>query len=325
MAAPTVVAASADAQWAVTGNITAGLPSGLGAGDLLILVVHVRNGAQTINLVSTYTLVSTDNASSVVAVTSEVQAKVAGSSESGPNVVSSQITTQPTGAILIAVRGASPNIANIVISAPAGAGSATLVAPTIDTVSSDNLVLRLYLSSDDAAIVTPPASHTQVFSGSTALGSDAAMHAYGITQASAGATGTASLVVAESDGYMAWTLAIPPATTVSGTTTGTVGGLSGAATGTVTPGPVTVPGTGAGSLGGLAGIAVGTRVVSGVASGQVGGLAGAAVGARSISGTGAGVAGGLVGTAVGVGVSRLTERPFSGTTVRPDSGTVTRP
>jgi hypothetical protein len=222
MAAPTVVAASADAQWDVDGNITAGLPAGLIAGDLLVLLVFVRNGSQTINLASTYTLVSADNASVEAATTTEVQAKVAGGSESAPNVVTSQVASQPTGAILIAVRGWSGTIGDLVISTPAGGASATLVAPTINTAVADCLVLRCYLNADDNVISTPPASHSLVFTGSTALGSDAAMHVYSATQASAGATGTASLVVVGADAFMAWTIAIPPATGTTHDAAGTM-------------------------------------------------------------------------------------------------------
>lgn len=96
-------------------------------------------------------------------------------------------------------------------------------------------------------------------------------------------------------------------TPVTGTGAGTVGGLSGTASGTVTPaGGGSVSGTATGTVGGLSGAASGTRTVSATAAGVVGGLAGTGSGTRTVTGTAAGTTGGLGGTASGVRTVRGT-------------------
>lgn len=210
MAAPVVVAASAAVAWDTDGNVSPALPAGHASGHLLLLPIFVRNGAQTIDLTSGYTLVSGADVTGT-ATTAEIQGKVDGGSESAPTVTSSQTASQPTGAVLVAISGWSGTLGDLVISTAEVAGSATMVAPAAVTPVDDCLVLRIFLNADDNAVVTPPASHSLVISETTTLGSDAGLHVYSQTQAVAGDTGTASLVVGGSDAYIAWTLVVPPA------------------------------------------------------------------------------------------------------------------
>lgn len=80
--------------------------------------------------------------------------------------------------------------------------------------------------------------------------------------------------------------------TVTGTASGTVGGLSGAGTGVRE-----VTAAAAGTVGGLNGTANGLRTVLGTAAGAVGGISGQAVGLRTVNGTGTGQIGGITGNA----------------------------
>lgn len=298
MAAPTIVGVSANAGFTTTGSWTAGLPVGVQSGDLLVAFLGARLGSQTVNLTSGYTLLSTDNYSTDGQDTVEVQAKIAGGSESAPGMSTSVATTQPSGGILIAIRGWSGTLGDLILSSPNAASSATMVAPTATSTVNDSLVLRLYWQADDNAITTPPGSHTQQFFESSILGSDAAISVFSATQTTAGSVGTASLVVGGADPYTAWTLIVPPAsgTTVNGSAAGSFG-FTGTANGLRT-----VKGAVTGSFG-FSGVANGKRTVVGSASGAFGftgvatgesetpgsDITGSAVGQFGFSGTANGV------------------------------------
>lgn len=114
--------------------------------------------------------------------------------------------------------------------------------------------------------------------------------------------------------------------TVAATTSATLGGLSGTATGVRI-----TPATSAVTLGGLTGSATGTRLVPATTAAVLGGLTGAATGARTVNAVSNVTLGGLIGhaTAAGGTVHRpdlgTTSRPSLGTVIRPYVGTVARP
>ena len=128
MAAPTFVACSTTANWTATASLSAQLPAGLNEDDLLLLPIAARLAAMTINLTSGYTLKSTDNATTTN-LTTEIQAKIAGASESAPTVTTSATTPQPAGAILIAVRGWSGDLADLVVPTHDSGASQLPLAP----------------------------------------------------------------------------------------------------------------------------------------------------------------------------------------------------
>lgn len=201
------------APWPVNGSNTVALPTSTGAplaGDLILLPIYVRNGAQTIDTTSGYTRLSGDNDTGSN-VTAEIQAKIAGGSESNPTVTDSQTATQPTAAVALTIRGWSGSLAGIVVSAPNIGGSSTIPFPDATAAVGDSLVLRIAMQGDDNNITTPPAGHTQLFFEQSGSGSDALLAIYSQdAPAAAGSVGTANLVVSGSDPYAAYTVVIPP-------------------------------------------------------------------------------------------------------------------
>ncbi|WP_427422665.1 hypothetical protein [Lysinibacillus fusiformis] len=164
---------------------------------------------------------------------------------------------------------------------------------------------------------------------------------YGASVADVGAAGTYAMGMT-APGSQTWVLAgieiQAGAGSVSGTATGTVGGLIGTATGirevaaTTTGAVGGVSGTAngvrqvtavaSGTAGGLTGTVTGLRTVAGATTATVGGLTGLATAARTTFGTAAGTAGGITGTASVAALvepGRLTPS-LSGPRLRPSTG-----
>lgn len=322
MAVPTIVGASATANWVGGGGsgatLLADMPT-VQPDDLVVLVVFVRAGGQTIDLTSGYTQISGDNDNPAGTITSEVQAKIAGPSESDPSVHTSVTDTQPTGAVIVTVRGWSGDIADLAISAVASGANNTPLAPDATPTVNDTLTLRIYVQHDDNTVTTPPAGHTQVFAELTLQGSDANMAVFSRNaggQAGVG-VGSAAPTMSGSDPWSAYTLLIPPSTGGS-TITGTA-----AASLTVTA-PAAGTRTGHGTAFRSATFTVtasGRRTVHGASIAPFV-SATAATGRRTVRAAAA-LAAAFTATAAAAS-SRVT-RPYTGTITRPFSGVVTRP
>lgn len=87
----------------------------------------------------------------------------------------------------------------------------------------------------------------------------------------------------------------------------------------------TVAGSISDTLGGLTAPAAGTRTVTGSIADALGGLTAPAVGTRTVPGSISGTLGGLTAPATGTAVGRITPRPDAGVTPRPTSGITARP
>lgn len=220
MAIPTIVGVSTVANWTPGGGggatLSAEMPAGVLAGDLCVLLIFVRQGtlvaAVNIDLSATYTLVSGDDDDPAGQITSEVQAKTAGGGEGNPSVHSDQGSTQPTGAVVIVVRGWSGVLGDLVISSPQTGASSLPNAPGAVPIANDSLVFRFYLQQDDNTIVTPPAGHTQRFFENTLVGSDANMAVF--SQDAAGSNGvdvgSAAVTMSGSDPWQTYTFIVAP-------------------------------------------------------------------------------------------------------------------
>ncbi len=208
-----IVGVSATAVWAPTAGMPfqPGIPAGVAAGDVFTVPIFARTGGATINLMSGYTLLTPDNQTDSAQATGEVQAKIAGSSEPSPSVQSSIADTQPTGAVILAIRGAAA-LASWVVPTPNVGASSSPPAPDGVATADNSLVVRIYMMADDNTIVTPPAGHTQVFFELTGQGSDALMAIFvaNSTVNNGGSAGVATCVFSGSDPYWAGTFIIPP-------------------------------------------------------------------------------------------------------------------
>jgi hypothetical protein len=215
-------------------DVTPALPAGVLAGDLLLLPALARLAAMTIDLATpSYALASPGPGDDTTTnLTAEIQSKVAGGSEGNPTVHTSVTNTQPSAAIVVALRGA----AGLTIPAPniATSGS-SVVAPAATPVSDNSMVLRVYVIADDNTITTPPPGHNTppLFFEAVAQGSGAAMAVFEQTALAtiAGGVAAATCVFSGSDPYLAYTVVIAPA--AGGTdvadvadTTGPIGLLS---------------------------------------------------------------------------------------------------
>jgi hypothetical protein len=198
--------------WPNSGSLTVPLPAGGGApasGDAMLLPIFVRVGGATIDLTSGWTLKSTDNQTGTNT-TGEVQAKIAGGSEANPTVTDGELS-QGTGAVVITIDGWSGDLADIIATGSTGA-SVNNQAPAETAPVDDCLVLRVFMAADDNAITTPPSGHTQLFYEVTGTGSDAFYAVYSQDAvANAGAVAAATLVMNASDGWLAFTIIVPPA------------------------------------------------------------------------------------------------------------------
>lgn len=210
--AVTVDAVSTTGNWEADGSVTADLPAN-SAGQLLVAATFARLAAQTINLPSAspgvWALLSGDNDSGTNS-SGEIAGKTAGGSETAPTL-SSGLTGGPqgTGGIIFAISGWTGTLGDILYGVNSG-GSATLQAPSVLAAPDGSLILRIYFNADANAIVTPP-SGSQVFTQVVTPGlGRLGLHVYSQTQAGAGATGTANLVMNASDGFLAYTVVIPP-------------------------------------------------------------------------------------------------------------------
>jgi hypothetical protein len=211
--AVTIVGVSPSAVWPGAGGpFSPSLPAGTTTGDVFVVPIIARDASATIDLITGYTLLTTDNLTDAINITGEVQAKVAGVAEGAPSVHSSIANTQPTGAVVLALRGAAA-IGTWTVPAPNVGASGTVPAPDAVATVAGTMVLRVYLNSDDNTITTPPAGHTQVFYESTLQGSDANMAVF-VANATLGAgasAGVANLVYNGNDAYIAATILVPPA------------------------------------------------------------------------------------------------------------------
>jgi len=202
----TVVGVSTTATWPGS----AGLPftinwPGASAGQLVILPITARMTATAIPTTSGYVLKSTDDGGGTN-ISGEIQAKIAGSSEAAPTVTSGIVNTQPTGAIAIVIDGWSGDLADVVVTQDAGASS-NPVCPAGTAPADGCLVLRgVFVADDNLA----SSGLTPVFNELSIQGSGASMGWWSET-ADTGAVGTAALpLTSGSDGWMSFTVVIPP-------------------------------------------------------------------------------------------------------------------
>lgn len=92
--------------------------------------------------------------------------------------------------------------------------STTATFPSVTTTAANCLILRVAgggVNSAGVVLSTPPSSHTQLFSHVGANSTDSLIGVWYTTQASAGATGTATAVYSNSTFWCAATIAIAPA------------------------------------------------------------------------------------------------------------------
>lgn len=208
--------------WPITGTITPQMPGGGGApaaGDLLIIPVYNRITTATMNDLTGYTRLTTDNFTSA-ANTAELWAKIAVGSDAAPTATS-PTTSQPMAAIVIVVQDWSGDLADLV-AAVAGSTGSTVTSPDASALEDDCLVLRIGFQQDDNQSATaptavpppwvpwdPPAGHTPVFYEATQAGSDASMAAAS-EEADTGAVGSAGFATNGNDAGIGFTLIIPP-------------------------------------------------------------------------------------------------------------------
>ena len=208
--------------WPVTGTITPVMPTGGGApaaGDLLVIPVYNRITTATMNDVTGYTRLTTDNFTSG-ANTAELWAKIAVGGDTAPTCTS-PTTSQPMAAIIIVIEDWSGDLADLV-AAVAGSTGGTVTCPDASATEDDSLVLRIGTQQDDNQSLTIPnltpppwvpwdlpAGHTSVFYEVTMAGSDAGMMVATET-ADTGAVGSAGFATNGNDAGIGFTLIIPP-------------------------------------------------------------------------------------------------------------------
>lgn len=185
-------------------NVTVNVPAGLAAGDLLIGVIHVL-GQADVTTPTGWTPMDEGNCAGTNC-RMEVFRRTAVGGDTSVNFAWTG-NQRAVGAVFL-IKGANttPTIA-------VGTGSsATPTAPTLNTTSTNNRILRLMASDDNNFTGTPyPASHTGQYAvGVGGPGTDIGGAAADRSQAAVGATGTAAFAMDASINWRAATIAVAP-------------------------------------------------------------------------------------------------------------------
>lgn len=210
---PTVVGVSATGGWANNGIATPAMPAGAATGRLILALGLARFANQTLATPTLFTRISgDDDIPALSTITTEISAKVSGSSEVAVNIVSNIAASQPTGGLFIIIDGWKGTIGSLILGPPAvAANGANIQCPDATAIAAGSLVLRIVMCGDDNAILTPMASATLVKYDSTPLGSDAAFVIFSHVAAVPGQVGFGTFTMGGSDPWNAYTLIIPPA------------------------------------------------------------------------------------------------------------------
>lgn len=213
-AAPSVVGTSSTGGWANNGTANPDFPSGVTSGMLVLALGFARFTGQVLNPISGYTLLSGDNDAAGSTVTTEISAKIAGSSEAAIPITSNIAASQPTGGMFVVVKDWIGSVSSLIISPVSFASNGSnVVFPDATALAANSLVLRIAFCGDDNTILTPMANATLVKYDATPLGSDAAFVIYSHIALVPGAVGTANVTMGGSDPWNTYTLIIPPAGT----------------------------------------------------------------------------------------------------------------
>ena len=199
------------------------VPSGTVAGDLLLAAIAIDTN-ETVTAPGTGVWTLVNQGVNGTAVTLAVFYRVASGSEPTSYTFSWAGNEQAAGVMLrySGVDTATP----LDLAAVAGTGTTTApTAPTITTVTNGARIVRFYGADDDDLNGTPyPAGHIgRVSLESTDTDADScSLGVAEMTQATAGATGTAAFALLASEEWRAVTVALRPAAAPSGTIGGVV-------------------------------------------------------------------------------------------------------
>ncbi len=226
MAVPTFVGVSEDRNGTPQGSssLTLPVPSG-SAGELLVAVVGVKINPSTTTPAGWTPIIAgfngcTSASDPGLGIRAQLSAwwKISDGTESSVSFTFGPNVSQGSGGVL-RYAGADPASPIGPFSCDKGS-SAAPTAPSVDTVSSDNRILRLVVSDADQAkslFTSEPATKrfeiesTTVFGPGTAYTIDAVVTAASdAPQAGAGATGTAAWALPSIDQWAAMTVAIQP-------------------------------------------------------------------------------------------------------------------